>query len=400
MNQVLLLTLAFFGFTSVAVADLPIKPKLSGYTTAKSPASSKIGNISVCLDDTTVYTIKGKTKLSATPNLTLNNHQLIKSGPSSRCLIQLTNGDRLTLGNDALVQINQQEHMVLQLWYGSLIVDIQSTTHWQVNMTQGTATLSQGLYALKSRHNNEADIVAYNQRAQWQAQNPHTLTKRHILKSRDHEVTITPLSTALKQTIRRRLSPERLYLSSTLKIFNDNQTHKAKQQLAILQSAYPNNSDSAYYLGTIALKEGNHAETISQWQRFIDLDPSNAEARDILRNLTVIKQKEADKQIKKLIGNPSLYSKAPAQPGTIAVLPFANQGDKEYNIISKGITAMVITDLSKIPGLKVLEREKVQKLMDELKLSQSGLVDKETSLEAGKLMRAEKVIEGSFAIEK
>ena len=37
--------------------------------------------------------------------------------------------------------------------------------------------------------------------------------------------------------------------------------------------------------------------------------------------------------------------------------------------VPKGIAAMIIADLDKVPGLKVLEREKVQVLLDEMNIA-------------------------------
>jgi uncharacterized protein YjcR len=64
------------------------------------------------------------------------------------------------------------------------------------------------------------------------------------------------------------------------------------------------------------------------------------------------------------------------------------------------LTAFVITDLAKVPGLKVLEREKLEKLIDEIKLSEKGdLVEKSARVRAGRIMRAEKLMIGDYLIE-
>jgi hypothetical protein len=57
------------------------------------------------------------------------------------------------------------------------------------------------------------------------------------------------------------------------------------------------------------------------------------------------------------------------------------------------------TDLTQVPGLKVLEREKVQKLLAEMRLGDSGLAEDATAVRTGRMMRAEKVIVGSFGAQ-
>ena len=67
--------------------------------------------------------------------------------------------------------------------------------------------------------------------------------------------------------------------------------------------------------------------------------------------------------------------------------------------MAKGLAAMIIADLSKVPGLKVLEREKVQLLVNEAKLGDSGLADRASAVRSGRLMRAEKVVVGNFEVQ-
>ncbi len=58
----------------------------------------------------------------------------------------------------------------------------------------------------------------------------------------------------------------------------------------------------------------------------------------------------------------------------------------KYNMLKKGVNALIIVELMKVPGLKVLERTKIEKLLDEIALSQSGLVNENTAVRAGRIM--------------
>ena len=104
-------------------------------------------------------------------------------------------------------------------------------------------------------------------------------------------------------------------------------------------------------------------------------------------------------EVKNAMENEQLLSSSKPEPNSVAVTPFGNTGADSYDILAKGITAMIVTDLAKVPGIKVLERAKIQKLVDEIRLSQSGLVSKESSVRAGKMLKAEKMVLGNYAIE-
>ena len=82
---------------------------------------------------------------------------------------------------------------------------------------------------------------------------------------------------------------------------------------------------------------------------------------------------------------------------TIAISYFDNSsGDARYNALSKGIADMLITDLSKVKGITIVEREKLEKLIGEIKLGQSKYFDPATAQKLGKGLGAQNILTGSF----
>ena len=85
---------------------------------------------------------------------------------------------------------------------------------------------------------------------------------------------------------------------------------------------------------------------------------------------------------------------------TVAILSFNNgsfgKDAKDYDGLSKGIPDFLITDMSSNPDIRVIERDQVQKLVDEQKLVTGGQVDKETAVKVGKLLGAQHMIFGVF----
>ena len=64
--------------------------------------------------------------------------------------------------------------------------------------------------------------------------------------------------------------------------------------------------------------------------------------------------------------------------------------------LSKGLTDMLITELSKVEQLQVIERAQMQKLMEEMALGQSGVIDQKTAQQVGNLLGAQNILLGSF----
>ena len=85
---------------------------------------------------------------------------------------------------------------------------------------------------------------------------------------------------------------------------------------------------------------------------------------------------------------------------TIAVMDFSNNSitrREDYEGLSKGLPAIMINNLTGGTDLQVIERERIEWLLNELKLQkQSGKVDQSTAVQTGKLLGANSVVFGSF----
>jgi TolB-like protein len=93
---------------------------------------------------------------------------------------------------------------------------------------------------------------------------------------------------------------------------------------------------------------------------------------------------------------------AVAQAGkpTVAIMYFNNnvftKEAREYDGLSKGVADFLITEMSSNSSIRVVERDQVQRLIDEQKLVGAGQVDRETAVKVGKLLGAQHMIFGGF----
>ena len=96
-----------------------------------------------------------------------------------------------------------------------------------------------------------------------------------------------------------------------------------------------------------------------------------------------------------------LASSAQAANPTLAVAYFDNNsGSSEFDPLRKGLADMLITDLHGVSSVQVVEREKLNLILDELKLSQSKAIDKASALKMGKLLSAQYVLTGAMTVSK
>src|SRR5882672_8169930 len=100
-----------------------------------------------------------------------------------------------------------------------------------------------------------------------------------------------------------------------------------------------------------------------------------------------------------LVARPSAAA-PPATPGkrpVVMVLYFDNNtGDPSFDFLAKGLADMMITDLSQIATLSVVERDKLEALLHELKLQRTRYFDPKTAQRIGAGVGAEYAVTGAF----
>jgi TolB-like protein len=88
------------------------------------------------------------------------------------------------------------------------------------------------------------------------------------------------------------------------------------------------------------------------------------------------------------------------RPG-IAVLPIHNGGSygqskEDFDALEQGLAAMLMSELAANPAARVVERQQLQRLIEEQNLGASGRVEDATAARIGKLVGARYVVKGTF----
>lgn len=89
---------------------------------------------------------------------------------------------------------------------------------------------------------------------------------------------------------------------------------------------------------------------------------------------------------------------ASAAPRTVAVMDFSNNtGGKGLQYMSKSLPESISATLSQSKDVRVVEREHLGKLLDEIALGQTGVLDDSQVSRAGKMAKADVLIIGSYS---
>lgn len=90
-------------------------------------------------------------------------------------------------------------------------------------------------------------------------------------------------------------------------------------------------------------------------------------------------------------------ARAAADRPTISVLYFENRtGKADYDVLRKGLADMIVTDLTAWDGVTVVERERLEAVLAELKLQQTRAFDQKKRQKIGQLLGAQYVMVGAM----
>ncbi|RPJ13716.1 MAG: tetratricopeptide repeat protein [Desulfobacteraceae bacterium] len=177
-------------------------------------------------------------------------------------------------------------------------------------------------------------------------------------------------------------------------------TGRLDEAIAEFQTALkkePGEPYATYYLGLAWLNKENYEKTIETWQGYRNSSQPQVEA-EIRRQLTLLQIAYSHKAAVKALAEEKKLAGLKPDSNTVAVCYYQDLSpDKSLRAFQKGLASMVITDLSKIKSLKVVERVRLQALLEEMKLGQTGIVDPKTAPRVGKLLGAENLVVGNLS---
>lgn len=160
----------------------------------------------------------------------------------------------------------------------------------------------------------------------------------------------------------------------------------------------PNNCYAVLYLGMTYLNRNELGKAIATWQTYRNKGEPLIEA-EIKRLLTVVQIAESQRLAKEALAQEEQLKAKKPDSDTVSVCYYQDLSpDKSLRAFQKGLAAMLITDMSKIKSLKVVERLRLQALFQEMKLGQTGIVDEKTAPRVGHLLGAENLVTGNLTI--
>ena len=168
-----------------------------------------------------------------------------------------------------------------------------------------------------------------------------------------------------------------------------------------LQRAFANGADdpkTLLHLGLASESIGRRETAVRLYERYAAV-PRLSPYRKLMegRYHTLSRRIAQDEVRAQLVREAEIGGET--SPRILAVVSFNYQGgDNQYAPLGRGLAEMLTVDLAKVPGLQLVERVRLQTLLDELELGQTEAIDASSAPRMGRLLGAGRLIGGSYNV--
>jgi len=159
----------------------------------------------------------------------------------------------------------------------------------------------------------------------------------------------------------------------------------------------PTDGVVALYLGMSAEAMNDMPAAKAAYASYLKVGRTQRVRRQLEGRLAAMQRRELQDAAKTAIAQEATLSTTTGSKTTVAVMPFRFTGaDSSLQPLERGFADLLATDLSRVKALTIVERARLQAILDEIKLAQTGAVDSTTAVRAGKLIQAGTLVQGSL----
>lgn len=171
--------------------------------------------------------------------------------------------------------------------------------------------------------------------------------------------------------------------------------------LESLQRAFnhqPNDPKTIYYLGLVNEALGREDVALRLYEQYTTV-PANSEYRQqMYGRYQWLLRRQVRNEFRERLADEDTFAGG-LTGDAVGVLPFTfRNGADRFAPLGRGLAELVSSDLANFPELTVVERVRMQVLLDELELARSGAVDQSSAPQYGRLLRANRLVGGQYGV--
>lgn len=159
----------------------------------------------------------------------------------------------------------------------------------------------------------------------------------------------------------------------------------------------PRDGSAALYLGLTAEQQKDLPGAKAAYQAYVRYGRTSKVRKQLETRLAAVTRLELAAAAKTAVAREQQLAAQAASARTVAVMPMRFVGsDSTLQPLERGFAELLTIDLARSKQLTVVERARLQALVDEIRLQQSGATDAATNVRAGKIIQAGRIVQGQI----
>ncbi|MGA9835731.1 MAG: CsgG/HfaB family protein [Gemmatimonadaceae bacterium] len=172
------------------------------------------------------------------------------------------------------------------------------------------------------------------------------------------------------------------------------QSRQALERAATLD---PEDGTTQLFLGMTAEAQNDLPAARAAYSSYVQYGRTPRLRHLLEDHLAALRYKELALAARQQVAHETALASVPGPPTTVAVLPLSFTGsDTTLRPLGRGLAELLTTDLARSSRLTVVERERVQALIDEVDLQQSRTTDTSSRVRTGRILRAGSLVAGGI----
>src|SRR3954470_17987186 len=212
-------------------------------------------------------------------------------------------------------------------------------------------------------------------------------------------VQLTPEASIVRLEQQRTASPKSVAVLRALGVqyYKQQRFADARRVLTEAQTLAPTDGVVALYLGLSAEGMKDLPAAKAAYSSYLKVGRTQRVRSQLEARLAMMQRLELEGAAKAALAREATIAAAPGPKTTGAVMPFTFSGaDSTLKPLERGFAELLTTDLSRVKALTVVDRARLQSILNEIKLQQTAGVDSTTGVRAGKLIQAGTLVQGSI----
>lgn len=179
--------------------------------------------------------------------------------------------------------------------------------------------------------------------------------------------------------------------------YQANRYAEARTALEKAAQLDPRDGTTALYLGLTAESQNDLPAAKRAYSSYLQFGRTSRVRSQLQARLAALARRELAQEAKAAVAQEASLAKEPGNPRTIAVMPLRFTGsDSTLQPLERGFADLLTTDLARSSQVTLVERSRLQALLDEMALQKTSATDASTSARAGRLVRAGRVVQGGL----